>query len=113
MILEDCFKAIFRKLSPKQEQIIVKTVVFVAGIVIVGLAGIVEKFGQVLPVCYFLVGNSLLLSIFILLFLVIRCHIFNSVGSFTRSVYFGNIISMGKCKGNMKYPKWNSLEKYF
>ncbi|XP_044728265.1 sodium-coupled monocarboxylate transporter 1-like isoform X2 [Chrysoperla carnea] len=49
VILEDCFKPIFRKLSPKQEQIIVKTVVFVAGIVIVGLAGIVEKFGQVLP----------------------------------------------------------------
>lgn len=52
VFLEDCFKPIFTKLTPKQEQFIVKTVVFVTGVIIVGLAAIVEKLGQILQVCY-------------------------------------------------------------
>ncbi|XP_044729522.1 sodium-coupled monocarboxylate transporter 1-like [Chrysoperla carnea] len=48
VILEDCVKPVFTQLSQKQEQIIVKSVVLVTGVVIVGLAVIVAKMGQIL-----------------------------------------------------------------
>lgn len=48
--LEDCVKPVFTQLSSKQEQIIVKSVVLVTGVVTVGLAVIVAKMGQILQV---------------------------------------------------------------
>ncbi|XP_044731268.1 sodium-coupled monocarboxylate transporter 1-like, partial [Chrysoperla carnea] len=48
VFLEDCFKPIFKQLTPKQEQAIVKIVVFVIGILTLGLASTVAKLGQIL-----------------------------------------------------------------
>ncbi|XP_044729521.1 sodium-coupled monocarboxylate transporter 1-like [Chrysoperla carnea] len=47
VLLEDCFKPIFKQLTPKQEEIIAKTVVFVIGFISIGLASMVEKLGGV------------------------------------------------------------------
>ncbi|XP_044729520.1 sodium-coupled monocarboxylate transporter 1-like [Chrysoperla carnea] len=48
VILEDCVKPVFTQLTPKQEQIIVKSVVLVTGVFTVGLATIVGRLGQIL-----------------------------------------------------------------
>lgn len=53
VFLEDCFKPVFKQLTPKQEQFIAKTVVFVIGFISIGFASMVEKLGGVFQVCKF------------------------------------------------------------
>ncbi|XP_044731952.1 sodium-coupled monocarboxylate transporter 1-like [Chrysoperla carnea] len=48
VILEDCVKPVFKQMTSKQEQIIVKLVVLATGVLTVGLAVIVAKMGQIL-----------------------------------------------------------------
>ncbi|XP_044729523.1 sodium-coupled monocarboxylate transporter 1-like [Chrysoperla carnea] len=68
VLLEDCFKPVFTKLTPKQEQTIVKIVVVVTGVLTVGLAAVVAKLGQILQLSAALgsISSGPLLGVFTL-----------------------------------------------
>ncbi|XP_044729683.1 sodium-coupled monocarboxylate transporter 1-like [Chrysoperla carnea] len=110
VFLEDCFKPIFTKLTPKQEQVIVKTVVFVTGVIIVGLAAIVEKLGQILQLSAALgsISSGPLLGVFTLGILFPRANAKGALYAGFSGLIFMAWICFGAqtmlATGKMHYP---------